>query len=72
MVNKKAPKKTRKWCCGRGIYKLAKVVGTGLNQNPTSGGMGKVVKVVGTRGNRKAISGGMGRVFRNNIVVTTS
>ena len=53
----------RKWCCGRGILKLAKVVGTGLNQKPISEGMGKVVKVVGARGNLKAISGVMVRVF---------
>ena len=47
----------------RGILKLAKVVGTGLNQKAISGGMGKVVKVVGAGGNRKPISGVMGRVF---------
>ena len=55
----------RKWFCGRGILKLAKVVGTGLNQKAISGGMGKVVKVVGAGGNLKAISGVMGRDFRN-------
>ena len=59
MVNKKAPKKTRKWFCGRGILKLAKVVGTRLNQKAISGSMGKVVKVVGARGNLKALSGVM-------------
>ena len=37
----------------RGILKLAKVVGTRLNQKAISGGMGKVVKVVSAGGNRK-------------------
>ena len=47
----------------RGILKHTKVVGTGLNQKPISGGMGKVVKRVSVGGNQKAISGDMGRVF---------
>ena len=48
---------------GRGILKLTKVVGTGLNQKAISGSIRKVVKVVGAGGNRKPISGVMGRVF---------
>jgi len=40
-----------------------KVVGTGLNPKPISGGMRKVVKRVRVGGNQKAISGDMGRVF---------
>ena len=44
----------------RGILKHTKVVGTGLNQKPISGGMRKVVKRVRSGGNLKAISGDMG------------
>ena len=54
----------------RGILKLAKVVGTRLNQKAISGSMGKVVKVVGARGNLKAISGVMGtdvRIFFSDV-----
>ena len=44
----------------RGILKHTKVVGTGLNPKPISGGMRKVVKRVRSGGNLKAISGDMG------------
>ena len=49
----------------RGILKHTKVVGTGLNQKPISGGMGKVVKRVRVGGNQKAISGDIGTDVRN-------
>ena len=43
-VNKKVPKKTQKWCCGRGILKVVKVVSTWGNRKAISGGMGTDVR----------------------------
>jgi hypothetical protein len=45
-VNKKVPKKTRKWCCGRGILKVVKVVSTWGNRKAISGGMGTDVRSI--------------------------
>jgi hypothetical protein len=39
-VNKKVPKKTRKWFCRRGIGKVVEVVSTWGNRKAISGGMG--------------------------------
>ena len=56
----------------RGILKHTKVVGTGLNPKPISGGMRKVVKRVRSGGNLKAISGDMGTDDRKKFALCCS